>query len=44
MSSWSSNSAKAQPEGYFMLQESLRKVTDQLRKSITVTLFALSAS
>ncbi|WP_434653387.1 hypothetical protein ACMYSM_18540 [Raoultella planticola] len=44
MSSWSPNSAKAQPEGYFMLRESLGEVTDQLQKSITVTLFPLSAS
>ncbi|WP_425294323.1 hypothetical protein [Klebsiella pneumoniae] len=27
----------AQPEGYFMLQYSAEKVTDQLQKSITVT-------
>ena len=50
MSSWSSNSAmslprpadqarQAQPEGYFMLQYSAEKVTDQLQKSITVTDF-----
>ncbi|WP_371823018.1 MULTISPECIES: hypothetical protein [Raoultella] len=40
----SPNSTKAQPEGYFMLRESDGKVTDQLRKSITVTLFPLPAS
>ncbi|WP_285301163.1 hypothetical protein [Klebsiella pneumoniae] len=28
---------QAQPEGYFMLQYSAEKVTDQLQKSITVT-------
>ncbi|EIW5644224.1 TPA: hypothetical protein ACXGF0_003258 [Klebsiella pneumoniae] len=28
---------QAQPEGYFMLQYSAEKVTDQLPKSITVT-------
>ncbi|HHD7473388.1 hypothetical protein [Klebsiella oxytoca] len=29
----------AQPEGYFMLRKSAGKVTDWLRKSITVTVF-----
>ncbi len=33
----------AQPEGYFMLRKSQGKVTDQLRKSITVTVLRLAA-